>query len=177
MPILTAQTSVDGFYRLAGMPDGSYLAAVVLPPDFTAISPATVAVNVGDGGAATAHFAIRPDVPNQRPVIDAISNQEFKVNDAVAIQVHATDADDVVLTYAATGLPADLVIDPATGLIHGLLTDASAGFHQVKVTVSDPWGASSEVSFTLTVVKPTALEPGEEPTLTPQIYLPVVTRE
>lgn len=107
MPILTAQTSVDGFYRLAGMPDGSYLAAVVLPPDFTAISPATVAVNVGDGGAATAHFAIRPDVPNQRPVIDAIPNQEFKVNDAVAIQVHATDADDVVLTYAATGLPGE----------------------------------------------------------------------
>ena len=47
----------------------------------------------------------------------------------------------------------------------------------MKVTVSDPWGASSEVSFTLTAVKPTALEPGEEPTLTPQIYLPVVTRE
>ncbi len=41
------------------------------------------------------------------------------------------------LTYSATGLPAGLTIDPATGLISGTLSYASAGTHAVTVTVSD----------------------------------------
>jgi hypothetical protein len=176
-PIRSVLSVADGLFVLAGVADGSYNAAITLPPNFTAISAQDVSVTVDGVMAATAHYAIRPNLPNRRPVIDAIPNQEFKVNDTVAIQVHATDADDVALTYAATGLPASLIIDPVTGLIHGLLGNSSAGIHQVTVTVSDAWGGSDQTSFTVTVAIPTSLDPGDEPHIfAVRVYVPMVVQ-
>src|SRR6185436_16324679 len=50
-----------------------------------------------------------------------------------------------------SGLPAGLTIDPATGLISGSLSSASAGTYQVTVTVSDgPATASHTFTWTIT---------------------------
>ena len=67
------------------------------------------------------------------------------------------DPDGETLTFAATGLPAGLAIDPATGLISGTLpADASQGgpngdgIYPVTVTVTDPDGQTTQVTFTFT---------------------------
>ncbi len=73
-------------------------------------------------------------------------------HDQVALPLSAVDPDHDVLTYSATGLPAGLSIDDATGLISGELTMASAGVHQVTATASD--GAlSHSQTFTWTVTE------------------------
>ncbi|MFF1611947.1 PHB depolymerase family esterase [Amycolatopsis sp. NPDC058278] len=67
-----------------------------------------------------------------------------------SVQIRATDsASGQALTYRATGLPAGLSIDSATGLITG--TPTTAGTSNVTVTATDPTSASGSASFTWTV--------------------------
>lgn len=49
------------------------------------------------------------------PEINAIADQAVQVGSAVSLQVEATDDRSSDLTYSATGLPAGVTIDPATG--------------------------------------------------------------
>ncbi|WP_246475021.1 IPTL-CTERM sorting domain-containing protein [Diaphorobacter ruginosibacter] len=51
--------------------------------------------------------------------------------------------------WSATGLPADLTIDPATGIISG--TPTAAGTSQVTVTVTDDAGQVKSAQFTIVV--------------------------
>jgi endo-1,4-beta-xylanase len=65
---------------------------------------------------------------------------------AASLQIHATDsAAGQTLSYAATGLPTGLTINPATGLISGAI--GMAGNNAVTVTVTDGTGASGTASF------------------------------
>ncbi|MCX5216028.1 discoidin domain-containing protein [Kitasatospora sp. NBC_00240] len=66
------------------------------------------------------------------------------------VQVSATDsAAGQTLTYTATGLPAGLTINSATGQITG--TPVSVGSASVTVTATDTTGASGFATFTWTV--------------------------
>ena len=77
-------------------------------------------------------------------------NQSTTVGTAVSLQIHATDsASGQTLTYSATGLPAGLSINSATGLISG--TPTTAGTSSVTVTAKDTTGASGSASFTWTI--------------------------
>jgi hypothetical protein len=77
-------------------------------------------------------------------------NQTSAVGTAANLQIEATDsASGAALTYAATGLPAGLSIDPATGVISGVPT--TAGSSTATVTVSDAAGASASTSFQWTI--------------------------
>ena len=68
----------------------------------------------------------------------------------VSVQVKATDSDPAQkLSYAATGLPAGLAINAATGVISG--TPAKTGQSAVTVTVTDGTGSSGTASVTWTV--------------------------
>lgn len=105
-----------------------------------------------------------------------IADVAFLHGQSVTITVSASDADDTVLTFSVSGLPAGLTINPNTGLISGQLAAAAVGSYLVTVTVTDPQGASAQRSFTLEVMSPTNIGDEEEPALSERIYLPLVTR-
>ncbi len=66
------------------------------------------------------------------------------------MQIHATDsASGQTLTYSATGLPAGLSINTATGLISG--TPTTAGSSSTVVTAKDGTGATGTAAFSWTV--------------------------
>jgi hypothetical protein len=77
-------------------------------------------------------------------------NQTTAVGTAASLQIHATDsASGQTLTYGATGLPAGLSINSATGLISG--TPTTAGTFTVTVTAKDTTGASGSATFAWTI--------------------------
>jgi len=78
--------------------------------------------------------------------------QSTKVRTAVSLQVQASDsASGQTLTYTATGLPAGLTINSATGLISG--TPTTRHTYSVTVTATDGTGASGSASFSWTIHK------------------------
>src|SRR6202034_1256341 len=72
------------------------------------------------------------------------------VGTAASLQIAATDsASGQTLTYSATGLPAGLSINSATGLITG--TPTATVTANTTVTVKDGTGASGSATFTWTI--------------------------
>jgi hypothetical protein len=72
--------------------------------------------------------------------------QTTKKGTAVSLPMHATDSGPgQKLTYTATGLPAGLAINAATGLISGTPTTLEST--TVKVTATDTTGASGSAGF------------------------------
>jgi hypothetical protein len=62
----------------------------------------------------------------------------------VALQLTAGDPDGDPVTYAASGLPAGLTINPLTGLISGTLSIGTARTYTVTVTASDGANSTSQ---------------------------------
>ena len=71
----------------------------------------------------------------------------------ISLDAGATDPDGDTLTYAASGLPAGLTINTATGLISGTLGfNAAAGSpYSVSLTVRDGLTVDATDTFTWTV--------------------------
>jgi hypothetical protein len=138
-------------YSATGLPAGlSINAATGLisgTPTTAASNTVTVTATDAAGTAGSATFvwsiAITPifTVTNPGP-------QTGTVAAAARLQIQATDPGNT-LTYAATGLPAGLSINAATGLISG--TPTAAGNNTVVVTVTDNVGASGTASFAWTI--------------------------
>ena len=104
--------------------------------------------NGGTGGCEVSH----PIVTNTTGNVVSVTNpgsQTSTVGTAVSLQIQATDSGGATLSYAATGLPAGLGINAATGLISG--TTTATGSSSVVVTASDGTGANGSASFTWTV--------------------------
>jgi hypothetical protein len=77
-------------------------------------------------------------------------SQTSTAGTAVSTQIHASDsAPGQTLTYSATGLPAGLSINSATGLISG--TPTATGTSTVTVTAKDSAGAGGSTTFSWTV--------------------------
>jgi endo-1,4-beta-xylanase len=76
--------------------------------------------------------------------------QTGTVGTAASLQIHASDsASGQTLSYSATGLPAGLSVNSATGVISG--TPTTANTYNVTVTAADGTGASGSASFTWTI--------------------------
>jgi hypothetical protein len=78
--------------------------------------------------------------------------QSGTVGQAVSLQIQASDsAAGQTLTYSATGLPAGLSINAATGLISG--TPTTAATSSVVVTVTDTTGVTGSASFSWAITE------------------------
>ncbi len=83
------------------------------------------------------------------PVITAPGNQGGSAGNAIAgLQIVASDPNGDTLSYAASGLPPGLAIDPASGFISG--TPSGPGTYSVQVAASDGRNSAS-TSFTWSI--------------------------
>ncbi|MFZ1996397.1 MAG: protease pro-enzyme activation domain-containing protein, partial [Solirubrobacteraceae bacterium] len=72
---------------------------------------------------------------------------------AVSVAVHGADSGGVGISYAASGLPAGLSINPSTGVISGTATTQQTA--TVTVSASDAFTNAGSTAFTWSVVVPT----------------------
>ncbi len=111
-----------------------------------------VKITVNDGQASKTtqfNWTVTAVPVNHPPQITAPANQNSQVGSSVNLAVSASDADNDVLTYSATGLPNGLSINPGSGVITGTLS--RAGNYTVTVKVSDASSNASK-SFSWSVV-------------------------
>jgi hypothetical protein len=122
----------------------------------------TVIATVSDGSLTSSRtFTWMVTNVNQPPTLTQPPNRTSARNATVSLQLVASDPDGDVLTYSATGLPASLTVNAATGLISGTLKSSSVGTYTVKATVSD--GAlSASQTFTWTVTNVTPVMSGTD---------------
>jgi hypothetical protein len=78
--------------------------------------------------------------------------QTGTVGTAASLQIRASDSDHRPLRYSASGLPAGLAIDPASGRISG--TPTRTGTTTVSLTATDASGPSAHASFTWNIGAP-----------------------
>uniref|UniRef100_C6E385 PKD domain containing protein n=1 Tax=Geobacter sp. (strain M21) TaxID=443144 RepID=C6E385_GEOSM len=132
----------------------------------TALLTNNVTVTVTDGTAsASTGFTWSITRVNQAPVVTPLDNQfNYQGATVSGVQIYATDANGDTLSYSATGLPPNLSINSATGLISGTLSYAAADT-RVTVTVTDGV-ASVPMSFMWYVVRvnrpPAVTNPGPQ---------------
>jgi PKD repeat protein len=127
---------------------------------------ATATLSASDvWGAALAAFKRATTGTNLAPTLTQPANQTSAENATISLPLVASDPEGAALTYSATGLPPVLSLNPATGLITGTLTFASAGTHSVTATVSDGALTNSK-TFTWTVSNvnraPTLTQPANQ---------------
>ena len=77
-------------------------------------------------------------------VFDAPGDQSDVGGDAVSLAISATDNQNGTLAYSATGLPAGLSIDPATGIISGTIDPSAVSSTPYDVIVSAADGSYSD---------------------------------
>ncbi len=91
---------------------------------------------------------------NRPPVFDEVpSNQSDTEGDWINVVPQVTDPDGDDLSFAATGLPPGVSIDPDSGIISGTVGYAAAQLSPFAtvVTVSDEVGGRAEASFSWSV--------------------------
>ena len=164
---------------LAGEPDTTITSLsdpsngiVVINPDGTVTyTPAqnysgsdsfTYTITDDDGDNSTSTVTITVNDVNDEPTSTPLEAQTREDGETIApVDISSNFADvDGTLTYAATGLPVGLNLDPTTGIIAGAI-DANASDaeddnsgsqdYSVTVTATDDDGASTSQLFTWTV--------------------------
>jgi hypothetical protein len=151
---ITATDSASGqtlTYTATGLPAGlsinSATGLISGTPTTTGTSSVTVTATdtTGAHGSATFTWTVNPVAGNTVTVTNP-GAQSSRVNTSVSLQIRATDsASGQTLTYTATGLPAGLSINSATGLISG--TPTTTGTSSVTVTATDTTGAHGSATF------------------------------
>ena len=122
----------------------------------------TYSLSDGEGGSDTATLIITVNPVNDAPNTNGTVAEQNDIDaDAVSLDVSSffADIDGDTLTYSASGLPAGLNIDSATGIISGTLDNSASqggnsGAYSITVTATDPDGASVEQTFTWNVANP-----------------------
>jgi hypothetical protein len=90
--------------------------------------------------------------------------QNNNEGDSVTLPISASDPTGTTLTYAATGLPAGLLINPNTGVITGTVSVGAAASSPNTTTITASNGAyTAQQSFTWNVASPiTLVNPGTQ---------------
>jgi CSLREA domain-containing protein len=144
--------------------------------DYTAAtgSPHSVEVTVTDDGVPpledSTSFLWFVSNTNRPPTITSPGAQTNGENDTVTLNLGGNDPDGGTLTWSATGLPAGLDIDPATGAITGVIgwtaADASPYTVVVDLVDDDPSQLGDQISFSWSVTDtnraPQIVDPGDQ---------------
>lgn len=107
------------------------------------------------GGSSNTHEVLAWDLsvnafaPPSAPVVTTPGARSSVVGMPASLAIQATDANQDVLAYSASGLPPGLSIQPSTGLISG--TPTTLGTYNATVTVNDGNSAPVAVQFTWVV--------------------------
>ncbi|WP_019990668.1 putative Ig domain-containing protein [Rudanella lutea] len=139
-------------YTAAGLPNGLSInpttGVISGTPTVSGTFNVTVTANDGQGGSVSSPFQLNV-APNGAPSVTSPGDQSLTLNTPASFTIVATDPEGGTLTYAATGLPGGLNINPTTGVVTG--TPSQTGVFPVSVTVTDPQGTTGTVSFNVTV--------------------------
>ena len=143
-------------FSATGLPSGLAIhpgtGAIAGTLAYDSAGPHTVVITASDGTLSDSRtFAWTVTNVNQPPTLTDVPDRTDPENTGVTIPLAGADLDPgTTLTYSAAPLPAGVTINPATGLIAGTLSYASAGIHTVTVSVSDGT-ASADQTFAWTV--------------------------
>lgn len=127
------------------------------------VSNVTVTANDGKGGVASRTFKWTITAANQLPVLAAVANRSDVTGTPVAVALQATDADGNALTYAASGLPAGIAINAASGVMSG--TPTTVAVSTVIINVSDGKGGTAARTFIWTVTAPIVVPVNQPPVM------------
>jgi subtilase family serine protease len=105
--------------------------------------------------------ALAPALCGDLVTVTSPGAQSSKTGTVVSVAVKASSSAGSALNYSATGLPAGLTINPATGVISGTVT--TGGTSTVTVVATDAAGSMRGTSFTWTVVTPAPPPPPPPP--------------
>jgi large repetitive protein len=120
----------------------------------------TYKISDGQGGVATATVAVTINAVNDLPTATPLANQTNLDGQAISLPVGTafSDPDGDVLSFAATGLPAGLTINAATGVISGTInrsaSQVNGGVYSITVTASDGKGGTVSQTFTWNISNP-----------------------
>ena len=125
-----------------------------------------VQVTADDGNGGTVISSFTFEVSNRPPVVDTPApDRTDQETDSISLDASSffTDSDGDTPEYSATGLPAGLSIDPATGEITGTIsgTASSGSPYNITLTLNDGEGGITSTSFEWTInnLDPTIANP------------------
>jgi large repetitive protein len=179
---VTSATSPNGTVVIN--PDGTI--TFTPAPNFNGATTITYAISDGNGGTSTATVNVTVGAVNDAPVVDTpIPNQSGVDNTPISIPVagNFSDLDGDTLSFAATGLPMGLTINPATGVISGTIdrnaSQVNGGVYTVSITASDGNGGTVTTSFTYTVTNPGPTATNDSATTNEDapVTIPVLTND
>ena len=137
-------------------PDGT----ITYQPDanFNGTDTIVYTISDGNGGTSTATVAVTVNAVNDAPVTVGLPNLFDSNSEIVNVPFASafSDVDNATLTYAATGLPGGLFIDPNTGNVVGQVSPTAStavpgGVYTVTVTATDASGLLVSTTFIWTI--------------------------
>jgi Putative Ig domain len=145
--LITSTQTSPAAPGLCASPDGMFITWTGTGNTKLNVAPVNLQAGVATGIGQTAGNTVTVTNPgNQVTSIPPLGAPAI----VPTLQIQASDsASGQTLTYTATGLPAGLSINPATGLITGV--PATAGTFPVTVTATDTTGASGSAAFGWTI--------------------------
>ena len=111
--------------------------------------------------------SVNSTVANVAPVVTNPGDQTNAESDTVSLQIVASDSNGDTLTYSASGLPAGLDINPASGLITGTVDYAAAsGSPYTAIVTATDGSLSHNQTFVWTITNvnraPVVTNPGDQ---------------
>ncbi|WP_428628510.1 Ig-like domain-containing protein [Sphingopyxis sp.] len=128
--------------------------------NFNGTDTISYTISDGQGGTATATVTVTVNSVNDVPIAGTLGNHSDLDNETVSFSISGafSDPDGDTLTYGATGLPAGISINPATGVISGTIDNSASqvngGVYTITVTANDGRSGTVSSTFTWTIANP-----------------------